>query len=217
MPRPVISFKDLFLTFLSSVLLIFSFPRCDLWFLAWGALVPFFFLIDGKKRGNAFGAAYALGIIFFLGTLYWFIHVTFVGMILIALYLAIYFGFFGLGYSYFEKESLSKRIIILPSLWITLEYIRGHLMSGFGWLNLGHSQYKIIPLIQIADTTGVYGISFLVVMVNVLAPSRVRLLLIALLILSIAVRIPTSAMMPKEMISMVRIVRSRLARMERKA
>jgi apolipoprotein N-acyltransferase len=49
-----------------------------------------------------------------------------------------------------------------------LEFIRAHLFTGFGWVMLGHSQYKNLWCIQIADTTGVYGVSFLVILVNLL-------------------------------------------------
>ena len=47
--------------------------------------------------------------------------------------------------------------------WVALEMVRGWLFSGFPWSFLGASQYKLVPLIQIASVTGVYGVSFLVV------------------------------------------------------
>jgi len=50
--------------------------------------------------------------------------------------------------------------------WVALEMISARLFSGFPWLILGISQYKIVPLIQIASFTGVYGISFLLVWVS---------------------------------------------------
>jgi apolipoprotein N-acyltransferase len=48
-----------------------------------------------------------------------------------------------------------------------LEFIRSHVFTGFGWALLGHSQYMNLPAIQIADLTGAYGVSFLVMVVNV--------------------------------------------------
>ena len=44
--------------------------------------------------------------------------------------------------------------------------IRARLLSGFPWNDLGASQWRMTPLIQIASVTGVYGISFLVVWVS---------------------------------------------------
>jgi apolipoprotein N-acyltransferase len=51
--------------------------------------------------------------------------------------------------------------------WVALEMARGRLLTGFPWNFLGASQYKMLPLIQIAAVTGVYGVSFLVVWMSV--------------------------------------------------
>ena len=47
--------------------------------------------------------------------------------------------------------------------WVAMEMFIARVFSGFPWDLLGVSQYKIIPLIQIASVTGIYGISFVVV------------------------------------------------------
>ena len=52
-------------------------------------------------------------------------------------------------------------------MWVALEMARGRLLTGFPWNFLGASQYKMLPLIQIAAVTGVYGVSFLVVWMSV--------------------------------------------------
>lgn len=48
-------------------------------------------------------------------------------------------------------------------IWVALEMVMARLFSGFPWNFLGITQYKIVPLIQIASFTGVYGVSFLLV------------------------------------------------------
>lgn len=48
-----------------------------------------------------------------------------------------------------------------------MEYIRGFLLSGFPWELLGYSQFQTLPLVQIADITGVYGVSFIILLSNV--------------------------------------------------
>jgi apolipoprotein N-acyltransferase len=55
----------------------------------------------------------------------------------------------------------------MPAVWVALEYLRSFFLSGFPWEFLGYSQYLQITLIQAADITGVYGISFVIVSVNV--------------------------------------------------
>jgi len=47
--------------------------------------------------------------------------------------------------------------------WVGMEMFIARVFSGFPWDLLGVSQYKMIPLIQIASFTGVYGVSFVVV------------------------------------------------------
>ncbi len=160
----------------SFFLLWLSFPLVDLWIFAWFSLVPFLCVLDGKKRIAAFAFGYGLGLLFFTATLYWLIHVTFVGMILVILYLALYFGFFALGYRFFSARPLAEKLLFIPSLWVALEFIRAHFLSGFGWVLLGHSQYKNLMMIQIADLTGVAGVSFMVMMVNVLLKEWVDVL-----------------------------------------
>ncbi len=53
------------------------------------------------------------------------------------------------------------------ALWVALEMIRGRFLSGFPWNFLGASQYQLLPVIQLAAVTGVYGVSFLVVWFSV--------------------------------------------------
>jgi len=62
--------RDLLLSFLSGILLILSFPRFDLEFLAWVALVPLFYAIEGKGLYHSFILGFLAGLISFLGILY---------------------------------------------------------------------------------------------------------------------------------------------------
>ncbi len=131
-------------------------------------MAPMLALVDGKSYGKSFLCFYFFGILFFSGTLGWFVYVTYPGAVLLIAYLSVYFGIFGLALRFFSPLPLLARIVILPSVWVVLEFARAHMLSGFGWVLLGHSQHTNILLIQIADVTGVYGVSFLVMMVNVL-------------------------------------------------
>jgi apolipoprotein N-acyltransferase len=167
--------KELSLCLVSTGLLLLSFPNYNIWLFAWFGFVPLFFAIQNKSKRRVFFLAYLCGVIFWFGTIYWLIHVTFPGTVLLVLYLALYFGLFGLLISYYTlylpvRQAGAKRytLLFVPSVWVILEYIRSHLFSGFPWALLGYSQYLNLPVIQIADITGVWGVSFLVMMVNVL-------------------------------------------------
>ncbi len=161
--------KPILAAILSGVLLSLSFPNFNLSFLAWFSLAPLFLATRGCSLKKAFLFWYLGGVIFYLVTIYWIVHVTLIGLVLLVLYLALYFGAFGI---VIKKVSEASKIVFLflaPALWVTLEYIRSHLFSGFGWALLGYSQTLNLPLIQIADITGAYGVSYLVMLVNVLA------------------------------------------------
>src|SRR5207248_1062167 len=53
--------------------------------------------------------------------------------------------------------------LLCSALWVALEMILGRLFTGFPWIYLGASQYRILQVIQLASVTGVYGVSFLLV------------------------------------------------------
>ena len=166
--------RTITLVVLSVALLVISYPQIDAWPLAWAALVPFLFALDGKKVRSAFGLGYLCGFLFFAGTLGWFIYVTYPGAFLLVAYFAVYFAVFAVAFVYFQRLPLLARIFTLAAFWVALEYIRSHALSGFNWVSLGHSQYKNYLLIQVADLTGVYGVSFLVMLINLLVFESVR-------------------------------------------
>ncbi len=152
----------------SAVLLILSFPNFDFSFLVWVAFIPLFFAIQNKKPSRAFFVGYITGAFFYLGSIYWLIHVTLVGYILLSAYLALYFGLFAFLLNY-KLYAMGYRLLFVPALWVALEYIRTTFITGFGWMLLGYSQYKNLSIIQMIDITGPYGVSFFIVMVNVVA------------------------------------------------
>ena len=62
----------------------------------------------------------------------------------------------------------------LAAAWVALEWIRGWMFTGFGWNGLGVALYGTWPLIQIAELTGVAGVTFLVAFCNVILTTTVR-------------------------------------------
>ncbi|TRZ49641.1 apolipoprotein N-acyltransferase, partial [bacterium] len=160
-----LSLRNYSLCILCALLLILSFPDFNLWICAWFGFLPLFFVLEGKNRIKAFLFSYFTGVIFWAGTIYWLIHVTLPGTVILILYLALYFGFFGLIVSCSGPLTL-RFTLLIPSAWVLLEYLRSHLLTGFPWALLGYSQYLNLPVIQIADITGVWGVSFLVMLVN---------------------------------------------------
>lgn len=161
--------KEILPCLLSALLLILSFPKYNLEFLSWFAFIPLFFAIKDVSCKTAFLISYFCGIVFFLGTIYWLAWVTMLGYILVSFYLALYFGIFGLLVTRQELRVTKRNfsLIFVPSIWVLLEYLRSVLLTGFPWNLLSHSQYLNLPVIQIADVTGAYGVSFFIMTVNV--------------------------------------------------
>jgi apolipoprotein N-acyltransferase len=63
---------------------------------------------------------------------------------------------------------------LVAAAWVMQEWFRGWVFSGFGWNGLGVALHGNWPLIQIAEFTGVAGLSFLVAFANVIAVTTVR-------------------------------------------
>ncbi|MBI5901859.1 MAG: apolipoprotein N-acyltransferase [Deltaproteobacteria bacterium] len=170
--------KRISLSILSGLILVLAFPPAGFGFAAWASVVPLFFAVEGAGKGRGFMLGFLSGFVFFIGTVYWVINsMYFYGgvpvwisvfvMLALAAYLSLYVAVFGLCLSIIlERFSGILQIALAPSVWVALEYLRGYLLTGFPWVLLGYSQAYYTPLVQIADTTGVWGVSFLIISVN---------------------------------------------------
>lgn len=159
--------KSIIFCVISAIFSALAFWDGRLWIFAWFGFVPLFICLKGKEPLGAFFLSYLWGMVFWGITIYWLIHVTLAGQILLILYLPLYSAAFGLVIHRLLNINYGLlTIFFIPSLWVLLEYLRAHLLSGFGWALLGYSQYLNLPVIQIADIFGSYGVSFLVMMVN---------------------------------------------------
>ncbi|MBI5887512.1 MAG: apolipoprotein N-acyltransferase [Deltaproteobacteria bacterium] len=169
--------KRILCSIISGILLILSFPPFGLGFLAWFALVPLMFAAAGQRARDGFFTGLLAGFVFYVGTVYWVVNsMYFYGgvpvwisvpvMLLLAAYMALYFGAFCVFFSQTGRVGGFAALAFSPAVWVALEYLRAHLLTGFPWILLGYSQTPYLPVIQIADITGVYGISFVIVIVN---------------------------------------------------
>lgn len=120
-----------------------------------------------KKNHKPVFSAILIGSLFFIINIVWMRYVTYAAWLLLSFYSMGYFVAFSVSTSIILKKFNNLPLtIVAPFLWVSIEYVRSFLMTGFPWLFIGHTQYKYLSLIQIADITGVYGISFLIVLIN---------------------------------------------------
>ena len=161
---------------LSGLLLFLSFPKFGNGILAWVALIPLFHALHDAKPGEAFKMGFWAGLIAHVGILYWISYVVvqygylpiYIGissMLLLAAYLSLYTALFAMGIVFLRSRGHAL-YLAAPLLWTSLEYVRSHFLTGFPWENLAYSQYLFGNIIQIADITGIYGISFAIVLIN---------------------------------------------------
>ena len=152
----------------TALLLILAFPPFDQGWIAWIALIPWLFELERSGPRRAFLLSYLAGFLFFLGTVWWVGHVTIPGAAVLIAYLALFFAAWGwLSNRVFKTGGAFLSLLLLPASWVALEYARSHLLTGLGWNLLAHTQWNWIPIIQIASFTGVWGVSFLIVLINV--------------------------------------------------
>jgi apolipoprotein N-acyltransferase len=183
------------LVLLSAALQILIFPLPNLYMLSWVAITPLLIAILRARQPQtlqlragikllpasplqAFLLSYACGILWYAGTCYWIYSVMHqyggvntpagIGiLILFCLYLAIYHGIFGLLVSLLAGSGPGnlRALLLSPLLWVAVEFARTRI-TGFPWGLLGTAQVDNIPLSRIASVTGVYGISFEIMLVN---------------------------------------------------
>jgi apolipoprotein N-acyltransferase len=169
--------RDYILAVISGILLALSFPKPDISLLAWCAFIPLFLAIGKKTPQKAFRLGFVAGMTAYGGLLYWLniVMVTYGKLhwsvsvclyLTLAAYIAAYVGVIAYFVRRGEEAGITP-LLTFPVMWVGLEYFRAFFLTGFPWASLGYSQYRILPLIQVADITGVYGVSFLIAFANV--------------------------------------------------
>jgi len=156
-------------------------PPLSVWPLCFVALVPFLALVEIRSR---FSRRDYLGF-WLAATLFWLVSLQGIrhanplmygGWFLLSAYLAVYMPLF-----IALTRTLRRRSVPLvasaPIIWVGLETIRNYFATGISAAMLGHSLADVPVSIQIADLFGSYGVSFVIVTVNVvvfLIASKIR-------------------------------------------
>jgi apolipoprotein N-acyltransferase len=155
-----------------------AYPLTDWWPLAWVWLVPALLSALVLPPRAAFRDAWLEGTVFFVLLLRWLDHtfrnyssipwpLTWLPIVLLAAYCGLYVGAAGAWVAWVRARlGPGWALATVAPLWVGGEWLRGWLMDGFPWGLAGYSQHGVLPVIQIAELTGVYGVSFLLVAVN---------------------------------------------------
>jgi len=159
---------NLLLALATAGLLVASFPRWDVPWLAPLAPAPLLVALDREPRpGRRFLLGYVAGVAFWAGVCYWIRFVLAVhgglpgaaawgALALFALAKGLHMGVFAL----LAGAALASRwaVLLVPALWVALERTHGPL--GFAWLALGNAGIEMDAPLRAAPYAGVYGVSF---------------------------------------------------------
>jgi apolipoprotein N-acyltransferase len=169
--------KQLLLIVASAILTSLSFHPIGLHFLAWFGLVPLLFAIENIKPSFAFKSGIIFGFLFSLFSLFWlvFLQIEINIKILLLFGLILMFLYFGLYYGTGLLIANKIGLWFLPFILAGLEFIRGIGELGFPWLSFGYSQARYPLVIQQAAIYGIYGLSFWIVLINIIVYKLIKL------------------------------------------
>ncbi|MDZ7413667.1 MAG: apolipoprotein N-acyltransferase [candidate division KSB1 bacterium] len=159
---------NLILCLLTGISLTLAFPPFHVGFLAYVSLIPFFFLLRGKTFGETFRWSYLCGLIVSVGTLYWINWVTLPGGLAAIVVLPLYFSIYALLHHLVHKQWGEIAFVTIPFLWTGVEFLRSLGEIAFPWTLLAYTQTRYLKLIQFANITSAFGVSFWVATINVL-------------------------------------------------
>ncbi len=170
------------LVFLSVGLMVLAYPPLGQFYTAWVSLVPWLLLVaTARTPRGAFWWSWLTGTLVFAANMGWVAAVSGIGAVALMIYLGLYFAIAAKiirGVSLIRGDRDEKKgrepffsvaaLLLIPTVWVSLEWVRGNLFTGLPWLFIGHTQTPALAMCQIADFSSAYGVGFWVVMVNVL-------------------------------------------------
>lgn len=166
--------------FFSALLLTLSFPKFNLWIIGFFSLVPLLFGFSSiKESKNIAVFSFIFGVLHFSTLLYWLVYTltkygnlsilfSLLLLLLLSFYLSLYYVilfYINFKFKIFETPNFIKAAFFSLSF-VGIEYLRGTLLTGFTWGQLGYILSNFSPFLQSADIWGIWGLSFILVLAN---------------------------------------------------
>lgn len=154
--------------------LVLAFPGPDLGPVAFVALVPLLLAVERVRPGRAAALGLLAGLVFFTVHLWWIDVFGYLALGALSLAQAAFIAAFAALVPATRRLG-GWRLLALPACWATLELVRAHApLGGFPWGILGLSQHDGGPLLPLARVVGVYGLSAVIVAVNLALAEAIR-------------------------------------------
>ena len=162
--------------FVATVLLtVLSFPPYHSPEFAYAMLLPSIFWAYRRPRWRLYlWTLFAAQAVAWTILLAWLHHVTWLGLFLLGPFVGAWVGLWHVAARWALPRMLRHQTFVrmlamlgLGGVWVLIEWTRTWLLSGFPWLPLAASQWERSSILQIAAYTGAFGISFVLVTMNV--------------------------------------------------
>ena len=162
----------------SGALLALAFPNYNLPWLAWFAVALLVLASYGARLRTAPLYGFLHGVVFFPMCLPWMATVMqqygnvdplqSAGILgLVGITGGVIGAIFSWGIAFITPKGVKITCVAVPFLWVTIEFLRGHLpIFAFPWNLLGYAASNSLALLQITTLTGIWGLSFLIAAFN---------------------------------------------------
>ncbi|OCG21529.1 apolipoprotein N-acyltransferase [Gilliamella sp. App2-1] len=168
-------FKQILLSLILGGIAVFSYAPFHIWPLAFISFAGLLWLIADKTKKQAMLLGLSWGIGYFMAGIHWvYISIQQYGELpalvaiivlgLLIVYLSLYPMLFAfllrMANSFAGQFSFKQLVLLAPMLWQLTEFLRGYLLTGFAWLQLGYSQIDS-PLKGYFPVLGIDGVNLL--------------------------------------------------------
>lgn len=148
------------------ILYAISFPTYNQSWTIWFAFIPVLVFAYIRPIRQTVLYAFFYSFPFFGLTLYWLYGFWAPALFIMIPIFSLFYAFFFFCIAFIGRNIKSLRWLIIPAVWVACELLRSTGYHGLLWNLAGDSQYENTLLIQSADIFGVWGITFLIILVN---------------------------------------------------
>ncbi|HOK08813.1 MAG TPA: apolipoprotein N-acyltransferase [Candidatus Hydrogenedens sp.] len=168
--------NPLFLSILTGILAFLSFPNFHFYILIWVAFVPLFitFFLETKPKKVALyffisgWVFHSLTLNWLIVNMFWVGGPAFIGYQLLSMGLSAFWAIIGFLVSkHFSHQNSIFRNYVFGALWVGMEWVQAHALTGFGWCNLGYSQGPNLLFSQLTSLGSVPLLSFFIILANI--------------------------------------------------
>ena len=154
----------------------YSLPPYNFFIINFITFSLFFIFIFNKKKiifnnKSLFKYGWCFGFGYFLFSLYWIvISLTFdqsfkflipITVILLPAFLAVFYGLIAYLFAIFYSKNVVSSFFVFSILFGTIEFVRGHILTGFPWNLISFSFSSSIHFIQILSIIGTYSFNLI--------------------------------------------------------